>query len=237
MESNKPINQVKVGAGSSVRSVIRYCNMLLKERNMREIQFSAIGGAIGKLVNAVEVLKVVNAGLYQSNKIGTVVYQTVDSEGGVSTQRLFPKLEIVLSLDEIKEKGEGSQDKLSEEERTQFLALLNATGTGTGTEGFRGGRGGSSRGRGGFSRGRGFSRGGPSRGRGYSRGGYSQGGYGQGGYGQDGYSQGGYGQEEYGQSGYGQGGYGRGGYGRGRGQPRGGFRGGRGRGQPREQEY
>jgi hypothetical protein len=49
----KPLNQVKVGANSSVRSVISYCTMLLKERNMKEITFSAIGGTIGKQVNVV----------------------------------------------------------------------------------------------------------------------------------------------------------------------------------------
>ena len=69
----KPLNQVKIGAGSSVRAVIRYSNMLFKEKNMRDITFSAIGGAIGKLLNVVEVLRITNAGLYQNNKIGTVV--------------------------------------------------------------------------------------------------------------------------------------------------------------------
>jgi hypothetical protein len=124
MES-KPLNQVKVGAGSSVRSVIRYCNMLLKERNIKDINFSAIGGAIGKLVNVVEVLKIQHAGLYQANKLGTVVYQTVDSNNTVGNQRLFPKLEVVLCFDEPKDKNhEGFQTKLSEEERTKLLEYL-----------------------------------------------------------------------------------------------------------------
>jgi hypothetical protein len=170
----KPLNQVKIGAGSSVRSVIRYSNMLFKEKNMREITFSAIGGAVGKLLNVVEVLKITNAGLYQNNKIGTVVYQTVDNQGNISTQRLFPKLEVVLSFDEPKDKTEGFQNKLSEEERTKLLEILNSAkprdnenGRPRGGRGqfrergqFRGGRGrGAPRGRG-LSRGRGGPRGG-----------------------------------------------------------------------------
>ncbi len=177
----KPLNQVKIGAGSSVRSVIRYSNMLFKEKNMREITFSAIGGAIGKLVNVVEVLRTTNVGLYQLNKLGTVVYQTVDNQGSVSSQRLFPKFEVVLTLDEPKEKTEGFQEKLSEEERNKLGEVLNITnnrqeGDKRPRGGFRGreqsrGRG-TARGRGGFrGRGRGQSRGrGAPIGRGQSRG-------------------------------------------------------------------
>jgi hypothetical protein len=177
-KESKPLNQVKIGANTSVRSVIRYCDMLFKERNMRDINFSAIGGAIGKLVNVVEVLKIQNAGLYQSNKLGTVVYQTVDTSGEVGSQRLFPKLEVVLTHDEPKEKStEGYQTKLSEEERTKLLEVSRSQrqrfegegGEGEGEgEGFRGGRG-----RGG-PRGRGFrgSRGGFRGSRGGPRGGF-----------------------------------------------------------------
>jgi DNA-binding protein len=217
MES-KPDNQVKVGAQSSVRSVITYCTMLLKEKNVKDIHFSAIGGAIGKLVNVVEVLKIQNAGLYQSNKLGTVVYQTVDSSGSVSTQKLFPKLEVHLTHDEPKEKDAGYQDKLSEEERTKLVEAQSASrpprdGEGPREDGFR------DQSRGGF-RGRGFrgqSRGGfrGSRGgfRGESRGGFRGGFRGQ--------SRGGF----RGESRDGYGGQSRGGF---RGQSRGGFRGSRG---------
>jgi hypothetical protein len=238
MES-KPENHVKVGAGSSVRSVITYCTMLLKEKNFREINFSAIGGAIGGLVNVIEVLKIQNAGLYQNNKLGTVVYQTVDSTGKVSAQRLFPKLEVLLSFDEPKEKGEGYQTKLSEEERTKLLEAQGANrkeGTGYGgpregqRDGFRGGSRGGFRGSRGGPRGRGGFRG--------SRGGYgedSRGGYGEGSRGGYRGSRGGYGEQSRGgyrnsRSGYGEesrGGYrgSRGGYGE---ESRGGFRGSRG---------
>ena len=126
MES-KPINQVKIGVGSSVRAVIRYTNMLIKERNLKSVNFSAIGGAIGKLLNVVEVIKTLNPGLYQVNTIGTVSYQSVDNHGLVSTKRLFPKLDVVLTTDEPTEKGEGFQTKLTEEERTKLLEALRSS--------------------------------------------------------------------------------------------------------------
>jgi hypothetical protein len=50
--------------GTRVRNVIVYCNNLIKEKNYRDLQFSAIGGAIGKLISTIEVLKIVNPGKF-----------------------------------------------------------------------------------------------------------------------------------------------------------------------------
>jgi hypothetical protein len=211
-DNNKPLNEIRIGFRSRVRNIVNYANILLKENNFRSLNLSAIGGAIGSLVNAVEVLKINNPGLYQVNKIGTVSYQTVDQQGQVQNQRLYPKLEVVLSLDAPKETGEGFQDKLSEEERTQLLNLSKERAPREegeerprgGRGGFRGGRGGP---RGGFRGGRGGPRGAP---RGGFRGGFR------------------------GERGAPRGGF-RGGFRGERGAPRGGFRGGfRGeRGAPR----
>lgn len=185
-ENNKPLNEIRIGFRSRVRNTVNYANILLKENNFRSLHLSAIGGAIGSLVNAVEVLKINNPGLYQVNKIGTVSYQTVDQQGVIQNQRLYPKLEVTLSLDAPSDtNGEGYQEKLSEERRTQLLTVAGqrqrrtderprgrpTRGAPRGRGGFRGGRGaprGGPRGRGGFRGGRGAPRGGP---RGYSRGG------------------------------------------------------------------
>ena len=166
-ESNKPENEIRIGFNSRVRNTVNYASILLKENKFRSLNLSAIGGAIGSLVNAVEVLKINNPGLYQVNKIGTVSYQTVDQQGGVQNQRLYPKLEVVLSLDAPKEQGEGYQDKLSEDERTKLQALSQQERpprteedrefAPRGRGGFRGGRGGP---RGEFRGGRGGPRGG-----------------------------------------------------------------------------
>ncbi len=87
-QQKKAQNDVRVSFNSRVRNIITYCNALLKENNFKTLNLSAIGGAIGKLVDAVEVIKVLNAGLYQVNKLGTVSYQTVDTKGNIQNQRL-----------------------------------------------------------------------------------------------------------------------------------------------------
>ena len=62
---NKQLNHVRIGMGTRVRNVIVYCNNLIKEKNFRDLHFSAIGGAIGKLISTVEVLKIVNPGIFK----------------------------------------------------------------------------------------------------------------------------------------------------------------------------
>jgi hypothetical protein len=61
-KTEKAVNDIRIGMGSRVRNIIRYCNSIIKEKNLRDLHFSAVGGAIGKLLDAVEVLKIVNPG-------------------------------------------------------------------------------------------------------------------------------------------------------------------------------
>ena len=157
-QSKKEPNDIRIGMNSRVRNVVRYCNSLLKEKTYKTLHFSAVGGAIGKLVSAVEVLKTVNEGLYQQNKLATVSYQSQNSKEE-QNQRLYPKMEITLSLDDFKEKTDGYQKKLDETERQQLYKLFNEqpvrrTRRGFGFRGrrggFRGRRGGFRGRRGGF---------------------------------------------------------------------------------------
>ena len=180
--SLKEPNDIRIGMTSRVRNVIRYCNGLLKEK-MKSLHFAAVGGAIGKLVNIVEVLKVVNPGLYQLNKLATVSYQSVeDGKEVIKNQRLYPKMEVTLSVEPL-DKTEGYQDMINEEERQKLHEIFNQQPIRR--EGMRRGRGGFRRGRGTFRRGRGTFRGG-FRGRGTFRsragfrGGYSTAGRGNG---------------------------------------------------------
>jgi len=125
-ETPKEINDIRIGMSSRVRNIIRYCNSIIKNQGVKELHFSAVGGAIGKLVDAVEVLKIVNPGLYQLNKFATVSYQTVDSQGKVVDLKLYPKFEATLTFDEPKEKNEGYQNKLEEGLRTTLFEVLNS---------------------------------------------------------------------------------------------------------------
>ena len=180
----KEENDVRIGMSSIVGKVIGYCNLLLTEKKFRSIKFTAVGGAIGKLVNVVENLKVFHAGLFQSNFLTTVSYQAVDRTGKVFNERLHPKMEVNLSLDTIATPEQGFvQAVVPEDERKTLQALMDkrreerqAEGEqapqrgGARGRGQRGGRG-APRGRGGF---RGGERGGVQRGgfRGGDRGGF-----------------------------------------------------------------
>ena len=111
-QPKKEPNDIRIGQNSRVRNVVRYCNSLLKEKTYKSLHFSAVGGAIGKLVSAVEVLKTVNEGLYQQNKLATVSYQSANTKEAQNNQKLYPKMEVTLSLEDFKEKTDGYQNKL-----------------------------------------------------------------------------------------------------------------------------
>ena len=194
-ENKKADNDIRIGMKSRQRYVIKYASSIMKEKNYKELKFSAVGGSIGKLLDIVEVLKVLIPGLYQQNRITSVAYQTVDSNSTILNQRLYPKLEVILSTEEFKNKNEGTQDKIDEKLRKELEEAMkkrreerekNAGGKTRGRGGFRGRRPGFRGRRPGF-RGRGSRRGGfrgrgrgprgAVRGRGRGRG---QGGRGQG---------------------------------------------------------
>ena len=160
-KSKKPINDIRVSYSSRIGGIVSYCEKLLKENNMRELNFSAVGGSIGTIVSVVELLKTITPGLYQINRLATISYQSVEEGGKSDNQnpRLFPKLEVKLTLDKPAKPTEGFQEKLDEEERKKLLDLHNKRRDDRRNRprrrgGFRGRRGGF-RGRRGF-RGRGF---------------------------------------------------------------------------------
>ena len=176
-ETKKADNDIRVGIKSRQRYVIKYASSIMKEKNYKELKFSAVGGSIGKLLDIVEILKILIPGLYQQNRITSVAYQTVDSNSTVLNQRLYPKLEVILSTEEFKNKNEGTQDKLSETKRKEIEEVMKKRreerekggDSGRRGRGFRGRRGGFRGRRAGF-RGRGGRRGGfRGRGRGAPR--------------------------------------------------------------------
>ena len=174
-DTKKADNDIRVGMKSRPRYVIKYAQNIMKEKNLKELKFSAVGGSIGRLLEIVEVLKILIPNLYQQNRITSVAYQTVDSNNELLNQRLYPKLEVILSTEEFKNKNEGTQDKLSDKDRKTLEDHMNKRkeerekNRGRGRRGgFRGRRGGFRGRRPGFRgmrRGiRGRGRGGPRRG-------------------------------------------------------------------------
>ena len=157
-DNNKPENDIRISMNSRPRYVIKYALSILKEKNFKELIFSAVGGSIGRLLEIVEVLKVkIPDGVYQQNRITSVAYQTVDSNSTVLNQRLYPKLEVTLSTVELKTKNEGTQEKLDEKQRKEIEKIMDERkeqrekGRGRGR---RGGFRGTTRGRRGGFRGR-----------------------------------------------------------------------------------
>ena len=163
-DSKKAPNDIRIGMNSRPRYVIKYSTSVMDEQKLSELKFSAVGGSIGRLLEIVEVLKVLKPGLYQQNRITSVAYQTVDSNNTLLNQRLYPKLEVILSKEEPKNKTEGYQGKLEEDKRKDIEKIMKerkermeknrGRGRGRG-RGFRGrGRRGGFRGRRGNFRGR-----------------------------------------------------------------------------------
>ena len=156
----KPANDIRVGFNSRISGIVNYCQRLLKENNMRELNFSAVGGSIGTLVTAVEVLKALQPGLYQVNRLATISYQSVEEgkKNEVQNQKLYPKLEVKLTLDKPQKTGEGYQEPIKEEERKNILDIQSKRRQGGRPRrgGVRGRRGGFRGRRGGFRGRRGF---------------------------------------------------------------------------------
>ena len=150
-DSNKAPNDIRIGMNSRPRNVIKYSTSVMEEKKLNELKFSAVGGSIGRLLQIVEVLKVIKPGLHQQNRITSVAYQTVDSNNKLLNQRLYPKLEVILSTEEPKNKTEGYQGVLKEEERKQIEKIMNTKKEQNEKNRTRGGRG---RGRGPRGRGR-----------------------------------------------------------------------------------
>ena len=124
-DTKKEPNDIRIGMRTRPRNVIKYSTSVMDELKLTELKFSAVGGSIGRLLDIVEVLKVLKPGLYQQNRITSVAYQTVDSNNKLLTQKLYPKLEVVLSKEEPKNKTEGYQGQMNENERKQIESIMN----------------------------------------------------------------------------------------------------------------
>ena len=165
-EAKKEPNDIRIGMNSRPRNVIKYATSVMDEKKLTELKFSAVGGSIGRLLDIVEVFKVLKPGLYQQNRITSVAYQTVDSNNELLQQRLFPKLEVILSKEEPKNKTEGYQGQIDEKQRKEIETIMNKKKEQREKNRGRGGPRG--RGRGG-PRGRGRRAGFRGRGRGFGR--------------------------------------------------------------------
>jgi hypothetical protein len=125
-EEVKPVsNELRVGSKIKPKEFIEQCTKLLKDDKLKEIHLSAIGAAIGELVVSVEIVKSIIPDLFQKNIFSTIPPFTKEKEKKIETKndRLYPKLEIILSVDKIIEKEE--KKSITEVERKILMDTIH----------------------------------------------------------------------------------------------------------------
>ena len=127
-EEKKVSNEIRIGLRTKPKEIIAQCEKLIKEEKVKELHLSAVGNTIGNLVVAVEIVKSLFPDLHQSSEFSTIPARSLekdkDKKPDTKPQRLYPRFEIILSTEKLAEKKEGSQSKITEEERTILIETL-----------------------------------------------------------------------------------------------------------------
>ena len=111
-------NEIRVNSKSSISSLLELCGRMLSFKKDKELQMSASGKSISKLIALVEIVKSMHPYLIQN----TILTTTKAGEEADIDERgkLTPKIEIVLSEREPQGK---SDVKLNEEEKKKLLDI------------------------------------------------------------------------------------------------------------------
>ena len=127
-EEKKVSNEIRIGLRTKPKEIITQCEKLIKEEKVKELHLSAVGNTIGNLVVAVEIVKSLFPDLHQSSEFSTIPARSIekdkDKKSDTKPQRLYPRLEIILSTEKLPEKKEDSKSKITEEERTILIETL-----------------------------------------------------------------------------------------------------------------
>ena len=127
-EEKKVSNEIRIGLRTKPKEIISQCEKLIKEEKVKELHLSAVGNTIGNLVVAVEIVKSLFPDLHQSSEFSTIparfFEKEKDKKSDTKPQRLYPRLEIILSTEKLPEKKEDSKSKITEEERTILIETL-----------------------------------------------------------------------------------------------------------------
>ena len=124
-ESNLEVKEIRVGFNTKIKNIINNSIEQMKNTQIKELKFSAVGSSIGKLIEIIETLKVFLPGIYQQNRLSTVAYTSIDNKNDESSINIYPKLEIRLLKNEPKIKNEGYQGSLPEENRKIIEKIFN----------------------------------------------------------------------------------------------------------------
>ena len=127
-EEKKVSNEIRIGLRTKPKEIITQCEKFIKEEKVKELHLSAVGNTIGNLVVAVEIVKSLFPDLHQSSEFSTIPARIFEKEkdkkSDTKPQRLYPRLEIILSTEKLPEKKEDSKSKITEEERTILIETL-----------------------------------------------------------------------------------------------------------------
>ena len=124
-EDKKASNEIRLGFKTKPKEILSQCEKILQEDKAKDVHLSAVSTSIGDLVIAVEILKIKIPGLFQKNIFSTIAPRKSEKKNKpeASAQKLFPRLEIVLSKEKPKEEKEESK-VISEEESKILIETL-----------------------------------------------------------------------------------------------------------------
>lgn len=127
-EEKKPSNEIRIKFNSKQKDILAQCEKLLKDGNVKDLHLSAVSSTIADLMVTVEILKSKHPGLSQQSKFTTIPPRQnekdkKDKKPEEKSTKLFPRLEIILTLND--EKKEGSAAAISEEEINVLIETLD----------------------------------------------------------------------------------------------------------------
>ena len=127
-EEKKPSNEIRIKFNSKQKDILAQCEKLLKDGNVKDLHLSAVSSTIADLMVTVEILKSKHPGLSQQSKFTTIPPRQnekdkKDKKPEEKPTKLFPRLEIILTLND--EKKEGSAAAISEEETNVLIETLD----------------------------------------------------------------------------------------------------------------
>ena len=127
-EEKKPSNEIRIRFNSKQKDILAQCEKLLKDGNVKDLHLSAVSSTIADLMVTVEILKSKHPGLSQQSKFTTIPPRQnekdkKDKKPEEKSTKLFPRLEIILTLND--EKKEGSAAAISEEEINVLIETLD----------------------------------------------------------------------------------------------------------------
>ena len=129
-EEKKPSNEIRIKFNSKQKDILAQCEKLLKDGNVKDLHLSGVSSTIADLMVTVEILKSKHPGLSQQSKFTTIPPRQnekdkKDKKPEEKPTKLFPRLEIILTLNDEKEKKEGSAAAISEEETNVLIETLD----------------------------------------------------------------------------------------------------------------